>query len=99
MAFRASPPRLLFPALFGAALGKKAILYGVAHTYGFPRVYRRILELERSAYPTATPAFRASLRDGVKQVIRYPNKAASTIATHPQSVRSSLGHATPHMLW
>ena len=83
MAFRASPPRLLFPVLFGAALGKKAVLYAVAHTYGFPRVYRRLLELERSAYPNASPVFRTSLRSGIKQVIRYPNKAAATVAANP----------------
>ena len=84
MAFRASQPRLLLPALFGAALGKKAVLYAVAHTYGFPRIYRRLLELERTAYPNATPAFRSAMRSGIKQTIRYPNRAAATIAANPQ---------------
>ena len=84
MAFRASPPRLLFPALFGAALAKKAALYAVAHTYGFPRIYRRLLELERTAYPNASPIFRSAVRTGLKQTIRYPHKAAATIAANPQ---------------
>jgi len=84
MAFRASPPRLLFPALFGAALAKKAALYAVGHTYGFPRIYRRLLELERSSYPNATPAFRTAVRTGIKQTMRYPNRAAATIAANPQ---------------
>ena len=84
MAFRASQPRLLFPALFGAALVKKAALFTVAHTYGFPRIYRRLLELERSAYPNATPSFRTSIRTGLKGTIRSPQKAASIIAAHPQ---------------
>jgi len=84
MAFRASQPRLLFPALFGAALVKKAALYTLAHTYGFPRIYRRLLELERSAYPNASPVFRSAVRNGLKHSIRYPHKAAQTIAANPQ---------------
>ena len=89
--FRASPPRLLFPALFGAALAKKAAIYAVAHSYGFPRIYRRLLELERSAYPNATPVFRSAVRTGIKQTIRYPNQAAATIAANPQML-ALLGH-------
>jgi len=84
MTFRASQPRLLFPALFGAALAKKAAAFTLAHTYGLPRVYRRLLELERKVYPNASPVFRTAVRTGLKESIRYPNKAAATIAANPQ---------------
>jgi hypothetical protein len=45
--------------------------------------YRRLLELERRVYPTASPAFRQSIRHGLKQSMRFPNEAASHLAANP----------------
>lgn len=49
-------------------------------------VYRRLLELERKAYPNASPSFRSNLRSALKQSIRAPDQAISIIARNPSAI-------------
>jgi hypothetical protein len=49
-------------------------------------VYRRLLELERKAYPNATPAFRSSIRSALKQSMRAPDQAMHYVSQSPAVV-------------
>jgi hypothetical protein len=90
MAFRPSRPLLINPLfLAGAFVVKKALVLGAGHAYGVPRIYRRILEVERRMYPTRIQADRESFQTIVKSAIRLPNEAGKLFNAHPD-VKASI---------
>ena len=71
-----APPWL---ALGAALLAKKAIaasLYKAGAAYGWPKLYRRLLEVNRSATP---PASRAAVRTALSSAFRLPQTAAAVL--------------------
>ena len=56
----------------GAYIIKKLAIYKAAKHYGFPRVYRRIIEGIRNTVPVEN---QASIRSKVRTAMRLPNKA------------------------
>jgi len=99
-----SSPRLAaLPFLIaGALLAKKVAIFTLAKSYGFPRVYRRVLELERKIYgkPESVPhsssssssfsssssSSSLSLRSVFKVALRSPDKAFHLISNHPSAL-------------
>lgn len=75
MSLRLTQPNLIHPMLFlGALAAKKTVMYAAANTYGFHRIYRRILEFDRSYSGVElyrTPE-RRKFHDNLKESIRNP---------------------------
>lgn len=51
-------------ALVALSVAKKVTVYGLARLYGFPRIYRRMIKLQRrvGATPAAQKQFRTTLQ-------------------------------------
>ncbi|CAI8021494.1 hypothetical protein GBAR_LOCUS12743 [Geodia barretti] len=58
--------------IFAVALAKKTALYVVGRSYGFPRVYRRMVEFNRRTIGDRTS--RRVIQERVKYFFRIPNK-------------------------
>jgi len=59
-------------AVIAVSFGKKATVYAIGRTYGFPRLYRRFVEFNKR-----TTSNRDSLRNRaemLKGAFRFPNK-------------------------
>lgn len=61
-------------ALVALSVAKKVTVYGVARIYGFPRIYRRMIKMQRSvgASPAAQKKFRSALQVSVAR-LHAPN--------------------------
>lgn len=81
-----SAPRQAWPFIAGAIIAKKVAVLGIARMYGFPRVYRRMLELEKYVYPNADQAFKRSINEPIKQAIRYPDQALNNLSKNPAAL-------------
>ena len=55
------------------SLLKKVTAYGLARYYGFPRIYRKIIRMNRRVGITGADERR--MNDSIKGVFRFPNKA------------------------
>lgn len=81
----------VFTGIVAFSLLKKATAYGLARYYGFPRIYRKLLLMNRAVYPDVAHNLRTS--QFIKGAFRFPNKAAAVFS---RTRRSWLkGRATP----
>ena len=79
---RAPLPFLFLPAiagLFKALHVNVWTFYYAADSYGWPRIYRRLLEANRTANAD-DPASQRLVRDSLKLVLRTPTQAYSVLA-------------------
>ncbi|PXF40176.1 hypothetical protein BWQ96_10114 [Gracilariopsis chorda] len=60
------------------SLFKKVTAYGLARYYGFPRIYRRLIMVNRAL--NSNPAQQVRMNEIVKQMFRLPNKAAGAVS-------------------
>ncbi|XP_062521935.1 uncharacterized protein LOC134196730 [Corticium candelabrum] len=60
-------------AVVGLVVGKKAGIYALGRAYGYPRVYRRILEYSKMSIRDQNR--RKGLQRSVKYVFRLPNRS------------------------
>jgi len=63
--------------LLALAVAKKGAVYMIARQYGFPRLYRRILEANNKTF--SDPATRKSVRDIVKYTFRIPGHIGTAL--------------------
>ncbi|XP_065887213.1 uncharacterized protein [Dysidea avara] len=68
-------PLSLTVKLAAVIVAKKATVYALAWSYGFPRVYRRLSELSR--WKIKSRQHRKAIQDSMKYIIRIPNRIAS----------------------
>ncbi|KAJ1913557.1 hypothetical protein H4219_005160 [Mycoemilia scoparia] len=61
----------VFAGLVAFSLAKKVVVYTIARTYGFPRLYRRILTVERKLIQNREA--RIKWEDRIKFGFRWPN--------------------------
>ena len=66
-------PWLALPALI---IVKKVVVYGLLQRYGFPKLYRNIMRINRQI--TTTNAQYAANRDAVQTLFRLPNQVLNT---------------------
>ncbi|XP_031557477.1 uncharacterized protein LOC116294085 [Actinia tenebrosa] len=59
-------------AIIAISLGKKATVYAVGRYYGFPRLYRRLVEFNRRV--CADRQVMRRRQEIVKNIFRFPNK-------------------------
>jgi hypothetical protein len=68
---------LLWPfAAAGGILFKKATMYALAANYGFPRLYRRLLEQNRKLTPKDQQWI---VREGLRRALRTPTEAYNVV--------------------
>src|SRR5689334_4792759 len=70
--------RHFHPLLWAGLAAKKLFVFNMAEQYGIPRIYRRLLELDKRI-STQTPEHRAAVRSALKSAIRFPNDAVRFI--------------------
>src|SRR4051794_28169887 len=75
---RGASVRSFHPALWAAIALKKVAVMQIAHQYGIPRVYKRLLELDRKV-ATQTPERKAYVRGILQKLIRLPNQTVSAL--------------------
>jgi hypothetical protein len=61
-----------FLILAGLYIGKKTAVYLVARLYGFPKLYRKMMRVNRLINKN-NPAQYNKIRDGVQYTFRIPN--------------------------
>jgi len=59
-------------ALIAVSFGKKATVYAIGRTYGFPRLYRRFIEFNKSQ--TKNKDSLRNRAEFAKAMFRFPNK-------------------------
>ena len=64
--------------LVAFSLLKKGTAYGLARYYGFPKLYRKIIRMNRRVVDN--PAHRNQLSNSVKSVMRFPNRIAASVS-------------------
>jgi len=57
--------------LVALGIAKKGVVYGIARQYGIPRVYRRILEVNRRI--TTDKSSRVYVKSKIESAFRLPN--------------------------
>lgn len=71
--------------LVAFSLFKKVAVYGAARYYGFPRLYRKAVRLNRRASPS--PEMAERLNATIKYAFRLPNVVYSRLAKPKSSTR------------
>lgn len=67
-----------FLPLIAALMGKKFLIFQIAKAYGFPRLYRQIMNLNRQINGFQTETYN-SIRNGVQTIFRVPSKTYEVI--------------------
>ena len=62
----------IFAKLIAFSLAKKVVVFTVAKTYGFPRLYRRMVEVNRKLI--SNPGRQKSIQEAMKYSFRFPKK-------------------------
>jgi len=66
-------PMVLFAKLIILAIAKKVIAYGIARTYGIPKLYRRSIKLNHRLLLQNHPAMAAKTQRLLRISFRFPN--------------------------
>ncbi|CAN8072941.1 unnamed protein product [Agarophyton chilense] len=64
--------------LVAFSLFKKVTAYGLARYYGFPRIYRKLMLVNRAL--NRNPQQQIKMNELVKRMLRMPNKAAGVVS-------------------
>jgi len=70
------------PTLAALWVAKKAAFYGLGTLYGWPRVYRRVLEQSVKFNGKGSDAH-ARVADRTKRLFRLPNRLAASLKQPP----------------
>ena len=82
---RCAPARNFHPvALAGALLLKKWTVYKAGSEYGWPRVYRRLLEKNREIVPTE---HQADVKEAIAAALRSPTQIFNIVRESPDAGR------------